>query len=277
MRYGIGIRNNLFFMSFVIGATCYSTYTTSVAAVELSEGQELSEEQRRFTIEAHQVPTELRPIRSMQLEMAEKADIHLKISEKEGMSATGIVGVPSELRDFPVYDENAAEIVLEALYPYYGFTDSESLKLKGSRDAGGQIIYDAEQYINGYPTGRLLEVWVQKKTFTIIRFSGFLSIDKGLPTQSNIKKEEAIDLVLTAIQEDRIKDSYLANDRAELDLKGEVKTRLFYRETKISRALSLWWGVGIPLKDPSKYEGGNITHQWYRVPPSGEVELWMGT
>lgn len=193
----------------------------------------------------------------------EKAGIPITQVDIGGKSATRLDGIPPELADRTIATRYDIESLIEELYPYYGFTRSETLVYVDETEAMGQKQYLFREFIDGIETSEFVSVYVNSQTRQIAEIRGEPQIKRDLGRMPRLSESEALDLVIGFTR-----DNQLIN--AEVyDFNGSHSVDIVYRNWGRDRALVPFWHISLALSDG--VPEGLIAPNFY-VAPNGEVQ-----
>src|SRR5688572_6036871 len=148
------------------------------------------------------VPPEIHEIRAVQGRLAVESGIDIRVKDEGRRSSTMITGgVPIEMRDKIISTEHDLIDLLDELYPYYGFTGSETLEFQRGYRVFSDMQYQFLEYIDGIETSVMFTVLVDIQTRKISWFRGWLELDRDLDPTPALSKREAIDIALCVVQE----------------------------------------------------------------------------
>jgi hypothetical protein len=147
---------------------------------------------------------QLATVREEQLGLATRAGVVLFTRDEGLKSVSRIATVPAEMQSFFVANEGDLVPHIPELYPYFGFTGSETLQFTERRTSlDGSNIFEFQQYIDGIPVAMYVDVWVNPKTLLVDRINGYAAIDRGFERTPEVPEETAIALVMQYIGRDR--------------------------------------------------------------------------
>lgn len=186
------------------------------------------------------LPLELAAIRVRQAALQATTGVQLRTSDVRQRSLTGIRGVPPEFRDLVVRHRADLEQRIGDLYPYLGFSGTESLRWRNSitPDAGHHR-HNFQQFINGMGLVNHIMILVQVSTGQVVDVTGSVQLDRGFSSRHAVDAEQALALVR----------QYAAREAgvAEVDADPRDEAVLLYREWGEEQVLAPWWAVHLYL------------------------------
>lgn len=211
-------------------------------------GVELTQGQVQRVGSTSGVPEAVLQLREHQARLAAEAGITIRVKDEGQRSSTMIIeGVPDALRDAIIANEYDLISLLDEVYPYYGFTGSESLEFTYSGQIFDDIAYSFVEYIDGIQTPVLFDIFVNPQTRRINRFRGWLELDRDLERSPSITEQEAVNVAICVVQEyDQFRP-----DNFQLD--GPHEVDVVYRHWGWDGALTPFWKVTLapPAGNPT--------------------------
>jgi hypothetical protein len=201
----------------------------------------------------HELPAELAAIRARQAELQATTGVELRMRDEGLRSMTGIKGVPPEFRDLVVRQVEDLEQRIEDLYPYLGFSGSESLALQRSiTPDSGQHHHYFHQRINGIGLTNDIVVSVLASTGRVVDVTGNVQLDRGFRSTHALDETQALALVR----------QYARNVAGFVDLVENPRDEavLLYRTWGEGQALEPWWAVHLYLMNTWLVDPGGVIH-----------------
>lgn len=167
-----------------------------------------------------ELPPDLAAIRAAQAELAARQDVVIGFLDEATRSLSRVDGVPFEFRAEAIETEHDLIALLERLYPYYGFSGTETLEFINTVTGFGTIQYLFRQHIAGIPTSQLFTIHVDQQSKRIQRLNLWLHMDRDLARVPAMSEQEAIDVALcfAGRAPDKQREEYIADGRHELDV-----------------------------------------------------------
>ena len=211
------------------------------------------------------IPDTVKKIRLKQQFLEHSTGVMIKQFNQGKRSSSSLGNIPPELEDTIINDERDLEEYLKILYPYYGFSETESLRYAYKENHGNETAYIFYQYIRDVRTNLTLSIWVDIETFMISRLQGALVIDRDLERTHAMDANVAIKHVINYVLKNY--------DSQRFNLKGEHMASLVYRQWGEDSVLTPWWQVEIERKEaiPYVYEYGSYTHDVFFINPEGGI------
>ena len=204
---------------------------------------------------------DLARIREQQDALSESTGVAITYRDFENRSTSTMAGVPLELRSMVIHEPEDLISLLPRIYPYYGFTGTESLRYEQTITSvvNGYVF---REYIRDIATPFLLSIWVDADSNLIQKLNGNLVLDRDygvLPVQS---PAEAVNLVLEAIRKRE-----LSWDQ-EYRMNGNHRVEVVYRLLRDTQTLAPIWKVSVERNTES---AATNRYQEYFVNPDGNV------
>ena len=204
-------------------------------------------------------------IREDQLRLARQDNAVLQITDSSARSMTRINQLPDILRNMTINNELDAESAVRNLYPYFGFTGTESLELERETYTAFEEVYVFRQYIADLRTDYFISVYVSKEDWQIERILGNTIIDREYDRTPGLDEEVAISAAIRLARQKE--EDYGRGPIYRLD-RNQIYTEIEYRSWGENYQLEAVWAVYLPVRNPSNPD---FTHERYRVNPSGEA------
>lgn len=230
----------------IISGSAYSQEGAPDASVNGTTSEDLAQSQSNF-------PVDIADVRENQMLRGRNGDVRINFRDEGLTSLSLLIGVPTEFRTMEISNENALKSVIEGIYPYYGFTGSESLELKDKRQDSDTAFYTFTQKINDIPTKYEINVQVSNRDNHISGFVGTLRIDRGFASEHVLTEQEALV---------RVHD-YLNLNGKTFDANEDASAVLYYDSWGEDGGIAPWWLIKMY---------GNP----YFVDPKGEVDESSG-
>ncbi len=192
-------------------------------------------------------------IRQNQRALAQAENVEIVTRDDGLLSLSRLEGVPAELAQIEVRNESDLLEIIDELYPYYGFSGSESLEYKDKMPMSSVTLYLFEEKINGLATPYEIRVEVDLSN-RIRNFYGVLVMDRGFES-THILTEQAA--VATALR-------YLVQRSKPHNPNGTHSAQLYYQAWGDEGGVAPWWRVRI---DGAEY---------CFIAPNGEIDNISG-
>jgi hypothetical protein len=199
------------------------------------------------------VPADIAKVREEQMLRSRNEDVEINIRDEGLTSLSLLAAVPREFRDVEISNESDLVDILDRLYPYYGFTGTESLEVRNKRQDDETTYYMLNENINGIPTSYSLNVLVNNSNNRIGAFLGTLRIDRGFQPGHMFTEHEALEKVR----------EYIARSGKVFDVQEDPSSSLYYDAWGGEGGIAPWWRIRVH----------GIS---YYVSPSGEVDQSSG-
>jgi hypothetical protein len=143
-----------------------------------------------------ELPEDLAAIRASQTRLASEQDVGINFLDTAKRSASSLDGVPAEFRDEPIESEHDLLSLFDRLYPYFGFTGTETLELQSAYQVMEDMQYLFREYIDGIPTNQLFTIKVGIESKRLSDFNYWLYMDRNLSRQPEMSEAEAVERAL---------------------------------------------------------------------------------
>lgn len=199
------------------------------------------------------LPAELAAIRARQAELQATTGVELRMRDEGRRSISGIRGVPPEFRDLVVRRVEDLEQRIEDLYPYLGFSGTESLALgKSITPDGGMHRHYFHQRINGIGLTYYISVYVNASTGQVFDVTGNVQLDRGFASTHALDEAQALALVRQYAKNEAGIANLVENPRDE--------AVLLYREWGEDEVLEPWWAVHLYLTNTWLIDPDGVIH-----------------
>lgn len=193
------------------------------------------------------LPDGLRIIRERQLLAARDQGVELNFRDEGNISQTSIRGVPLELQNIRLMNEDQVSILGEILAPLFGFAGSEMLIFRfKSGDA-----YVFEQKINGLPVDGSVITIAVGTAGEILAIRGTAILERNFDVEHALDEHAAVEEVRQFI---KTQDGDPGSNQ-----NVAWQASLVYKRWDNNQTLAPWWLVSIPR------------HGIYYVDPDGAV------
>lgn len=148
-----------------------------------------------------ELPPDLAQIRALQERLEVEQDVGIRYLDEVSRSTSNLNGVPLEFREERIETEHDMLALLDRLYVYFGFSGSESLELESAYPGfdPGSMQFNFREYIAGIPTSQIFTIHTDSE-MKLSHFPGWLYLDRDLPREPAMSRQDAIDTVLCFLE-----------------------------------------------------------------------------
>jgi hypothetical protein len=223
------------------------------------------------SITAYNGELDTREIRSEQRRLAAEAGVRVQEFDTDGRAISNLQDIPPEIKDLKISDErNLIESVIPAIYKYYGFVGTETLRFISKQNVMGEARYDFVKYINNIETPSFFTVRVDLKSNRIIGVGGGLDIDTGYDVEPILREQEAVELAIESARREELASNSSLYDT---DNRRAIKAQIIYVRWGGERGLQPAWRINIPIIDPNDLK---TAFKPFVVNPDGSVQSNRG-